>query len=210
MATGKKTQTPAEVIVGTLLSQFKDELNTIQDHANPNQSVWGTQSEIQQMEILDRFTRRIRASLDHGFSELFAEGVPSVRATVANLNFKKKGIVCTMELSESAEYRHELADSSGAQVLIVITPDIDAFMESAAMVKPDSDQNELALDNQPTGDLGEPVDDDPRTHLELIEEAQALATAMGEPEVAKGAGDRTRAQLIDYITWAEKQRAKAG
>jgi len=203
----KGPSTAADAIVGHLLSQMKDELATIQCPSNPNQSVWGTQSEIQQREILDRLKRRIRGALDAGFTELFAEGVPAVRATVAGTNFKKKGIICSLEISDSAAHRHALADAAQAQVLVIVTPDIDAYMQSAEYVKSDTDQKELALDNSsnesPIPELNEFTD--PRTKKELVKEASKLAMELGEPDVADSAADRTREQLIDYINWAEKK-----
>ena len=208
MVTKKQPMTAAEALVGNLLSQIKDELNTIQDPNNPNQSVWGTQSEIQQAEILDRCKRRIRAALDAGFTELFADGVASVRANVAGINFKKKGIICTLEVPESSKYRHELADAASTQVLVIITPDIDAYMKSADMVKPDSDQQDLPLnhDEEPA------VDElsDARTTKALKKRALEVAKAIGEHGEEKGLdaaefGTWDRDRLIDYIQYAEQK-----
>lgn len=190
----------ADKIGGLLLSQIRDELNMLPDSANKKQTVWGVMAEVQQAELLDRLKRRIRHALDAGLNEIFAEGLPSVRATVHGMNFKENGLVCSLKVPQHAKYRHELADATSQDVLVLITPDIDKYMESTKMVKPDSDQPELALD---------PAEEDPRSSAELVSAASALSIQLGEEDATADAPEWSRQHLLDYINWAEGKLGEA-
>jgi len=198
MATKKQNHpsSAADQIGGSLLSAMKDELNALPNPGNPQQTVWGSMGEVDQDMVLDRLKRRIRHCLEAGLIEIFADGVPSVRADVDGMNFKGKGIVCSLKIPLSSTHRHELADAAGGQVLVVVTPDIDAYLKSADMIKPDSDQNELDLT---------PSEEDQRTTTELKDVARQLCEQIDEGDLVDEVDGWNREHLVSYVAYAENK-----
>lgn len=195
----------AEDIGARMVRQFRDELNMIKNPANAKQSLWGILSEIQQGEILDRYKQRVTHELTHGYTDILAAGFPAVHATLAKVAFGSKAIQGSLDIPFGSSHRHELADFSGKQVLVVMADDLEAYLASMDKVKPDSDQNEL-----PLGDHGESetLKSDPRTMAELQEAAGTLAEEIGEPDVPGLVGKWTREHLLDYIGYAEGKKAE--
>lgn len=201
-AKGQEREQVAAAVGQRLMAQFKDELSIIKNPGNTKQNIWSTLSEIQQAEILDRFGRRIEHELRIGYDAILANGFPAVTATLAKVAFGTKGIQGNLEISRASAHRHELADFSGKQVLVILTDELDEYLESMKEVKPDRDQGELGLESPPD----DQAEEDPRTMEELQKHADDLAKQLGEDDIEWA--DRSREALLDYIGWAEQQLAE--
>lgn len=198
---------PGLAVGERLLAGFKEELTTLKNPGNSKQNIWETLSEVQQDEILDRFGRRISHHFRLAFEVILAGGVPAVQSTLSPVTFGSKGIKGSLEIPAGSGHRHELADFSGKQVLVILTDELDEYLESMSAVKPDKDQAELPLaDND--------AEKDSRTVDELRGSACTLARDIGELSVAEDMGDNphqwTRERLVDYIEFASEKAEANG
>ncbi len=193
---------PGLAVGEKLLAGFKEELTTLKNPGNSKQNIWETLSELQQDEILDRFGRRIAHHFRLAFDAILAGGVPAVQSHLASVTFGTKGIKASLEIAGGSGHRHELADFSGKQVLVILTDELDEYLESMSAIKPDKDQAELPLDQ------GDADEEDPRTMEELVAAANSAAATLEEDLGDKPPEDWDRRHLIDYVTWAEKEIEK--
>lgn len=216
MATKKKTpkrkatdrQTPAMAAGHALAAAFRQECCNIKDPSNPKQNMWGTLSEVQQLEILERFERITGDVVAKAFDSVLSNGFPAVYGTLSGSKFTAKGINCSVEVNRDSRFRHELSDLTGKDVLILLADSPAEYLESMKMVTPDRDQKELPL--APAVPSDETVDDDPRTMEELQTAAGTLAETIGEKDIPGLVGNWTREHLLDYVAYAEgKAKDKA-
>lgn len=189
---------PALAVGEKLLAGFREELTNIKNPGNPKQNIWGILSEVQQDEILDRTSRRISHHFRLAFEAILAADVPAVHATLAAVTFGAKGIRGSLEIPAGSAHRHALADFSGKQVLVILTDELDEYLESMSSVKPDKDQAELALAEQ--------AEEDPRTVENLLEDAKTFAEELGETDIDWS--EKGRDGLLDYVKWAEGEIEK--
>lgn len=202
---GKATDpmTPAMAACEQLLLGFKEELTTLKNPGNKKQNIWGTLSEIQQDELLDRFSRRIRHHFSMAFDAILANDLPAVHATLAGINLTDKGVRATLEISGASAHLHEFVDFRGKEILAILTPDNAEYLDSMSNIKPDKDQAELGLETK----VDDP-DDDPRPTSELVNAANSLALKLEENDVPDETESWDRSHLLDYITWAESKLAE--
>lgn len=194
--------TPAFEVGRLLANALRTELCNIKNPANAKQNVWGTLSEVQQEEILERYQKVTADAVARGFDQALSNGLPAVYATLSAVKFTSKGINGSLEISKDSEHRHALSDASGRDVLVVLAPDLDEYLDSMKSVKPDRDQRDLPLDTKP-------VEEDPHTLDELRDAAASAAKAIGEPEVAAMVPEWGAERLRDYLTFAESKKAAA-
>ena len=201
MTTTKATDpvAPALVVGEELLSGFRQELTDLKNPKNSKQNVWQMLSEAKQDELLDRFSRRIGHTFRMAFEAILAGGVPAVHARLASVSFTAEKIKASVEIPRSSEHRHELSDFAGQQVLVILTEDLDEYLESMASVKPDKDQAELELDA--------PHWTDSRTLEELKDDAIGYAKDIGEDELVEQMATWDNVKLIEYIQFAEGAQA---
>lgn len=148
MSSKKKAETPAasepevqiasETMLGDLMALVTDEIKALPD-------LWQRMAESKQEEVIYRVRRRIESAIDRTISILAAGERPAMRATVESVTFKD-GVKAVLKLSPGAGGRHELADSTGDEVLVTIL-DSAAYKGDDTAPAPDSDQPRLNLED---------------------------------------------------------------
>ncbi len=200
---------PAMAVGEQLLAGFKEELTTLKNPGNAKQNIWGTLSEIQQDEVLDRFSKRIKHHFRRAFDAILEADVPAVHCTLASVSFGAKGIKGSLEISAGSAHRHELADFSGKRVLVILTDDLDEYLESMGMVKADKDQGELGLDGAGPAGSKNKGKFTTMTMGQLKAMACDLAEQIEEPDAVEEVESWGREHLMDYIEFAEDKIAQA-
>lgn len=127
----------AETLGVDLLSALVDELKVAPD-------VWQKLSEEAQGEVIERLRRRVQTLAGRAVQIIAAQGRPTVKATVDSVQFKD-GIKAVFTLPASAPSRHELADSTGQTVLVVLA-DAEPLLGGMDAVRPEPDQPALAIE----------------------------------------------------------------
>lgn len=127
-----------DTLLGDLLQLIIDEIKAAPD-------VWQKMSQDQQDDMIDRAKRRLTTAVEQSVTHIVAAGRPVITADVDSVTFKD-GIKAVLKVSQSNPLRHELADATGLQVLVVVT-DIKRFSGGTEGVKSDDDQPGLPLDD---------------------------------------------------------------
>jgi len=103
---------------------------------------WGVLPEKDQQKIIDRLQAKISEAVRQTVQIIAADARPALHAEVESVTFKD-GIKAIMQISKSCADRHELADSTGQSVLIVL-PQMDKYL-GGDMPVPEKDQPELTI-----------------------------------------------------------------
>ena len=127
-----------DMMLGEMLQIVIDEIKAAPD-------VWQKMSQDQQDDMIDRCKRRLTGVVEQAVTHIVAAGRPVITADVESVTFKD-GIKAVLKVSQSNPLRHELADATGLQVLVVVT-DIKQFSGGTEGVKSDDDQPGLPLDD---------------------------------------------------------------
>jgi len=194
---------PGLAIGRELLEGFKQELADIKNPSNDRQNIWQTLSEAKQDEILDRYGRRIEAVLRGGYEAILTQNVEAAFAQLKKVVFNDAGIQALLDIPKNSSRRHALADFQGQQVLVVLTQDLDEYLESMHSVKADPDQGELPIESE--GEAQASVFVTPESTSDL-ERAANVAAELGESDIDWSKKDRQA--LLDYIAWGEAEVAK--
>lgn len=125
-----------DMMLGEMLQLIIDEIKAAPD-------VWQKMSQDQQDDMIDRCKRRLTTAVEQAVTHIVAAGRPVITADVESVTFKD-GIKAVLKVSQSNPLRHELADATGLQVLVVVT-DIKQFSGGTDGVQSDADQPELPL-----------------------------------------------------------------
>jgi len=107
---------------------------------------WQQLSEKEQERFIDTSTQEIMVEVEKCKTAL-AGGIRQtlVQASVEAVNTKKGYIAISLKASDEADGRHELADHTGKNVLIVID-NLSQFVTSEGRPKPDADQKSLPIE----------------------------------------------------------------
>lgn len=125
----------AQTMLGDLVGLVIDELKAAPD-------VWQKLSERKQDEVIDRVRRRCEDAIRQAVHFIYSEGRTVITADLEQLT-AKDGIKAVLTLNRHDENRHELLDSVGKPVLVIVG-DAQAFT-GGAMPKPDPQQSELPI-----------------------------------------------------------------
>ena len=125
----------AETMTGDLISAFIDELKLAPD-------VWPKMSQSVQEEVIYRATARVRANVTAAVRLIAADGRATITATLESIT-AKDGIKAVCNLGKHDPNRHELLDSVGKAVLIVVA-DSEQY-GGGEVPKADADQPELPI-----------------------------------------------------------------
>lgn len=145
----QENEIAAETMHGDLMSIVLDEIKNIPD-------VWQKLGEQEQDDLIYRVKQRTRASIETCVRMIAAEGFDRVRATVESVTVKD-GIKAVLKLSQHDPARHELVDSTGTTVYIVLA-DPEAFAGGSEQHHSDPDQAALTLGE--IGRIGDNAKDD--------------------------------------------------
>ncbi len=127
----------AATMVGDLLGALVDEIRTMPD-------VWQKTGEEKQGHIIERLTRRVESAVRAAVHIIAADGKPQIVATLEGVGLKDK-IKATLIVAHGGNpLLHELFDSVGETVLIVL-PNSKQFGGGKDQVKPDPDQPTLPI-----------------------------------------------------------------
>lgn len=161
-----------ETLLGDLMLVVVDELKAARD-------VWQRLSQDEQDEAIERLKRRLTETVRECVRIISSGDRPTIPAQVVQVVFKD-GIKATLALSKGNSRRHDLADSVGAQVLVVVPDHVD-YEGGTDQVKSEPDQRNLDLD----GD-GKPDDEakaaKPKRNRKAKDAAAAAAPAAAEPQ----------------------------
>lgn len=137
------TQRAAKIARETLTGDVRDIiLNDMKDRKNT--LPWNLRGEAEQAVLIDQVNRMSVSIVERVVEIVAAGGRRTIRAQINKITIKD-GIKAEIELSKSDEQRHELFDSQGAMVLIVIA-DAEAFEAERVPVIINKPQSEMFED----------------------------------------------------------------
>jgi hypothetical protein len=125
----------AQTMLGDLVGLVIDELKAAPD-------VWQKLSERKQDEVIDRVRRRCEDAIQQAVHFIYSEGRTVITADLEQLT-AKDGIKAVLTLNRHDENRHELLDSVGKPVLVIVG-DARVF-GGGALPKPDPMQPQLPI-----------------------------------------------------------------
>lgn len=102
---------------------------------------WGELSEMAQGESIARLGQVVRNALTEALGAVFRGNYPACIGELVGVAFKD-GIRASLEINKTAHSRHELADSVGQQVVIVIA-DTEQYFSRMDEIKAKAQQGEL-------------------------------------------------------------------
>jgi len=121
-----------ETMMGDLVSCVIEEMKVL-----PRS--WQELSEGGQDEVIERVQKQVMKATVQAIHILNALDTPTVHAKVESVTFKS-GIKAVLQVAHDAERRHELADSEGAQVLVVLLSSAEIAGNENGIPKADLDQ----------------------------------------------------------------------
>lgn len=121
-----------------------DLLNALLQEIRLMPKPWEQIGEDEQGETIDRLRKRVCESVRDAVYAISSDQRVTVRATVESVTFKD-GIKVVVTMGKHMEGRHDIADATGQDVLMVLA-DPSAYMVGVHDIKPDPDQNELNLE----------------------------------------------------------------
>lgn len=163
------------------------------------QTPWSMTSEANQMIHINKMRENITKAVKDAVLVIATQRHPAIKATVKSVNFDD-GIKATLTLNRHETGRHDLADSTGSTVLIILT-DAESFLGGTEKVKGAPDQPELPLvDGETSGEAG--AGTIPESLPEIRENDDGTFTVYKDQmPVAGGKGFASHA---DAETWLQK------
>lgn len=104
---------------------------------------WEQHSEFEQRDLVDKAEKAARESVNNAVDIIVADGRPTIVADLESITVKD-GIKAIVKLSKGDELRHNLIDSQGKTVLLVVT-DKDSYKGEKAPAAIDKDQPSLPM-----------------------------------------------------------------
>lgn len=132
-----------ETMIGDLVRMTIDELKSAP-------TVWQKMSEAKQQEAIDRITNRIVHNVTQAVFILASDARPTINAKLDQITTKAE-MKCVLLVSKMHPDRHQLMDSCGQDVLIIL-PNVEEFAQQEAGVAPEPDQPGLVLANEDSED----------------------------------------------------------
>lgn len=124
----------AETMTGDLLAALVDEFKTAPD-------VWQKMPEHQQQDVIYRLQQRIQENVREAVQIIASANRPTIVATVKSVTVKD-GIKAVLTVPKSDAQRHDLFDSAGMSVLLIVGGATE-YYGGTEKVKPDPDQPAL-------------------------------------------------------------------
>lgn len=133
----------------TMTGDLRDCLLDFLKHEK-NPLPWNMRTEDAQREAIEKCSRAAMAAVERAVSIIAADGRPTILATCDQVTVKD-GIKAVVSLSKSDALRHELVDSQGKTVLIVVT-DADRYEGEREPAVPQPNQPDLSDGDGPVFD----------------------------------------------------------
>jgi hypothetical protein len=121
------------------------------DVIKTTQKPWSAMSRMEQGDVIYAVKTKARSLVYATVRRIAADGRQTIVATCKKVEFGDKALKATFEAEKSSEFRHELADSSGKECLIVVA-------DAAPYLGGDYPQEDAPRDGQP--DMFDANDDD--------------------------------------------------
>lgn len=118
-----------------------DLMNCIKEQVKALPKPWQQLSESQQYDYLDRIEQQCRAAVTQAVNIIMSQGKVTVEAIVEQVTFKD-GVKVVMKMMKGTTGVHDLADSEGQAVLIIVANTDHLTRENGKPV-PDKDQPPL-------------------------------------------------------------------
>ena len=125
----------AETMLGDLMKCVLDELRV-------TQKPWQQMGEREQSDAIYRIRQRVAANVQQAVEIIASSNRPRIVATVESVTVKE-GIKAVITLSKSDPQRHDLFDSAGSHVLLVVA-DAEEYQGGASEVHAEPDQPPLS------------------------------------------------------------------
>ena len=136
-------------IVQSSATMLGDLMKCVVDLGKALPKPWQQLCESQQRNWLDTVESQCTAAIEGAIGILASRQFPTAPATVDTVTFKNGGVKASLRIAHATQAAHQIADSAGQQVLIIIC-DPEEFSDPESKPKPDPDQTSIALDNQET------------------------------------------------------------
>lgn len=126
----------AETMLGDVMQAFMEEIKAVE-------MPWHLMSQRDQGDVIERIERKAKAMI-YRCVEIVASGNrPTIAATVESVTVKD-GLKAVLTMSRASAQRHELVDSQGSEVLVVVMN--HEQYDGGDKPKAQKDQRELPLD----------------------------------------------------------------
>jgi len=120
---------------------FGDLIKAVMREVRAMPFAWAVLPEKDQARVIERIQRDVSDAVRKTVQIIAADGRPALVADVDSVMFKD-GIKAVLSVAKQSADRHELADSTGKMVLIVL-PHVEKHLDGEGGLKPDPDQPEL-------------------------------------------------------------------
>jgi hypothetical protein len=135
---------PIEMAVDTLSGDMRDFILDRLRHEQ-NKRPWHERSEAEQRDTIHAVEAHVQSAIRQAVELIAAQGLKTMRATLEQV-VVKDGLKATLTMSKHDESRHQLLDSTGATVLVVVA-DPEEFTGERAPVAVKPDQSTMLGDN---------------------------------------------------------------
>lgn len=135
-----QTDQPCDLVEVSAMTMLGDLCSLVIDEMKAAPDVWQKLSERKQHEVIDRVRRRCEDAIRQAVHFIYSEGRTVITADLEQLT-AKDGIKAVLTLNRHDENRHELLDSVGKPVLVIVG-DARAFT-GGELPKADPTQPEL-------------------------------------------------------------------
>lgn len=161
----------SETMLGDLMKFMVEEMKAAKD-------VWQKLSEQDQDDFLERCEKRCREAVEQVCTIVASQGNPALWAQVESVQFKG-GIKAVLCPDSKSPLRHDLADSIGKEVLIVLS-DYEGLINDEGKPKAEPDQPGL-----PLGDFGEAAIERDPLHHEAVAYVSGLKKAVSTSQLQR-------------------------
>tara|TARA_R110000772_G_scaffold58539_1_gene132495 strand:+ start:21887 stop:22315 length:429 start_codon:yes stop_codon:yes gene_type:complete len=107
---------------------------------------WQKLPEAGQKAWLNVVEKQCTSAIERAIADLASQDWPAVTATVDTVTFKSGGVKAAVKISHASRGAHEIADSAGQQVLIIIC-DPEEFISGEKPIA-DPDQKSIPLQSE--------------------------------------------------------------
>lgn len=130
---------PKEKAAQTMLG---DLMHCVVDLAKALPEPWQKLPESRQRSWLDTVERQCQQAIENAIGILASHDWPATAATVDTVTFKSGGVKAALKIAHATQGAHQIADSAGQQVLIIIC-DPEEFTAGEGKPEPEPDQKSI-------------------------------------------------------------------
>jgi hypothetical protein len=134
----------------TMVCDLRDLIINIMRDKKYTGKAWKDMSEGEQRDLVQRVTNGVQGAVIRAIDIVKTDGQKHIKAVLEQVTVKD-GYKGVFKCSKNSELRHELTDSQGKTILVVLT-DEEAYMKEGEEVEYDKDEPELPIDDEQTED----------------------------------------------------------